>query len=115
MNKIQRVREVYAKVPPLACKGLCQASCTGPIPATKIEHDFVARAGASLPVLVEPCANLVDDRCAVYETRPLICRLWGVVENMVCPHGCEPEGGHLSRQGGGQLVLEVVEIAGEAV
>jgi hypothetical protein len=27
----------------------------------------------------------------VYDARPLICRLWGVSENLQCPYGCVPE------------------------
>lgn len=29
--------------------------------------------------------------CSAYRDRPLLCRLWGVVEKLRCPHGCEPE------------------------
>src|SRR2546429_6087610 len=39
---------------------------------------------------------LRNGRCTVYEVRPMICRLWGMVEGMQCPHGCVPEGGHLT-------------------
>lgn len=29
-------------------------------------------------------------RCAAYESRPMICRLWGMVKKMRCPFGCRP-------------------------
>lgn len=38
------------------------------------------------------CEALTDDkRCAVYELRPMICRLWGLADGMQCPWGCKPE------------------------
>lgn len=33
---------------------------------------------------------MVDGRCSVYVVRPLLCRLWGMVDKMRCPHGCVP-------------------------
>jgi hypothetical protein len=36
------------------------------------------------------CSLLVDGRCSAYAVRPLICRLWGSVASMRCPHGCVP-------------------------
>jgi Fe-S-cluster containining protein len=32
-------------------------------------------------------------RCSQYDLRPLMCRLWGVVNDplMICPFGCEPQ------------------------
>jgi Fe-S-cluster containining protein len=29
--------------------------------------------------------------CRAYHVRPAICRLWGVVRSLACPHGCVPE------------------------
>src|SRR5262249_13706213 len=37
------------------------------------------------------CSLLKDKRCSVYESRPLICRLWGMVKKMRCEWGCTPE------------------------
>lgn len=98
----------------MECKGLCQASCTGPIPASRIERVAVSQVGAQLPFTEQACANLLEGACAVYADRPLICRLWGLVENMPCPHGCVPDGGLLTVAAGAALVAEVVEVAGEA-
>jgi Fe-S-cluster containining protein len=52
-------------------------------------------------------------RCGVYEIRPMICRLWGVVEVMKCPYGCVPER-YLTSQEGARLILEAEEIGGRA-
>jgi hypothetical protein len=29
--------------------------------------------------------------CAIYDNRPFLCRLFGTVESMPCPHGAGPE------------------------
>jgi Fe-S-cluster containining protein len=34
--------------------------------------------------------DLETKRCRVYDRRPLICRLFGMVKAMRCPHGCRP-------------------------
>jgi hypothetical protein len=36
------------------------------------------------------CNQLVEGRCAIYDDRPLVCRLWGAIPTMRCPFGCEP-------------------------
>jgi Fe-S-cluster containining protein len=38
------------------------------------------------------CPNLNQHTglCEVYEVRPLICRAWGMLRSMRCPHGCQP-------------------------
>jgi Fe-S-cluster containining protein len=33
----------------------------------------------------------VNGRCTVYSVRPFICRLWGTIETLACPEGCQPE------------------------
>jgi hypothetical protein len=37
------------------------------------------------------CPLLVDNRCSMYDNRPLICRLWGIIREMPCPFGCAPD------------------------
>lgn len=38
------------------------------------------------------CSALgADNRCRGYEARPLICRIFGVAEELQCPHGCVAE------------------------
>ena len=102
MLTTDRLRAIYARLPKLECKGLCQHSC-GPIIMTTAEARRVERVlghemghcGDDLrcPMLGE------DGRCTVYEVRPLICRLWGMEVSMQCPHGCRPSR-YLSREEG---------------
>lgn len=39
------------------------------------------------------CPALQDGQCSVYDVRPMICRVWGASEDLVCPYGCRPEPG----------------------
>ncbi len=91
---------IYAAVPPVDCKGLCQESC-GSVAMTEPERRRIAaRHGLVIP----DGAFAFDDRkycpaltpvgqCGVYDDRPLICRLWGTTKSMRCPHGCVPAAG----------------------
>lgn len=108
------LRELYAKLPHVPCKGLCQKSC-GPIeicvgPAER------AAAGGLLVLSLEPnefCPMLgKDGKCTTYETRPYICRAWGAIDHpmMICPHGCRPEGGLLSKEKGMEYLMRLGEI-----
>jgi hypothetical protein len=98
---------IYAQVPSVHCKGLCQEAC-GPIDMTPREDTRIRDAGVDIPQAADAIRQLRDTgdyacpaldaagRCSVYEVRPLICRLWGAVEELRCPHGCVPDGGWLS-------------------
>lgn len=112
MSALNEIRELYAQLPTIACKGLCANSC-GPIDMSNVERRQLAHLGVTIPVfdsshhrrwaegerldcpaLVEKkshpfAAKLRMGKCSVYADRPLICRLWGVAESMPCPSGCE--------------------------
>lgn len=45
------------------------------------------------------CLKLVEGLCSVYEDRPMLCRLWGLVEGMKCQWGCVPERYLTDREG----------------
>lgn len=95
--------ELYDQVPAIECRGLCADQCTV-ISVHPLELDAMCTAsGRDLPVwprgdsslLLLPadndrCPLLVDGRCSVYNARPMICRLFGAVEGMICKHGCKP-------------------------
>ena len=94
--------DVYARIPGVPCKGLCQDSC-GPIAMSREEQRRIRAAGVEIPPMADAvaalergeeyyCPALRDGRCSVYDIRPTICRLWGATESMPCPHGCTPPG-----------------------
>lgn len=110
--------ELYAELPAMECQGLCAQSC-GPIRMTEPERARIAAAGVTIPDggIFTPgmCPALTMFRqCSVYEVRPLICRLWGVVKSMPCPWGCRPEGGWLTDQQGYDLIRRANAIAAKA-
>lgn len=113
---------LYAAVPAMQCKGLCHHSCSS-VMMTEVERERIAaRHGVTIPdgafELGKPggrCPALnIFGRCAVYGDRPLVCRLWGAVPGMECPHGCEPVGGMLSEETGKRLTLRLFTIQRDA-
>lgn len=103
MNPNGRViRSLYAQIPDVNCKGLCQESC-GPIEMSKTERRLIGVTVTHDPKTLT--CNQLDEggRCSIYEDRPLVCRLWGAVPEMSCPFGCEPtltsEEGHALMRG----------------
>lgn len=88
------LKELYDSLPKIACKRLCQICCGPVIPDACLPEE---REKLSLLPIVETvradltCGALLNGQCSIYVHRPLICRLYGCVEAMRCPHGCEPE------------------------
>lgn len=105
-------QDIYDKIPKIECKGLCGKGhnmCCGPIGCVSgearlleqyngtsiqwlsLENNSVMMDMEALaPSLQCPLLGL-DGRCQAYDVRPLVCRLWGVVKEMQCHHGCQPE------------------------
>lgn len=108
------LERIYRAVPTVECKGLCAESC-GPIGMSVEERRRITARGITIP---EPeqaladlaagrdvtCPALVNDRCTCYGDRPLICRLWGAVQSMPCPHGCTVTPGLLMDAGAQSLI-----------
>ncbi len=94
---------VHIQIPRINCKGKCQSSC-GPIMASERErHYFESQSGKKFPDAEKLITNSITTgeplecpylsplgQCDVYQFRPTICRLWGNVEGMPCPWGCNP-------------------------
>ena len=107
---------LYRSLPRMQCKGNCASAC-GPVPVTPLERQRIAEQGhrwvdgkviplADGQTVGTTCSALDQKklRCRVYENRPMICRLWGLVEALKCPWGCTPQGGHLSDVEGMRLL-----------
>lgn len=86
------VKMFRSAIPAFPCLPGCH-DCCGPVAASTWEV-------AQLPV-VDPatrseraarlaCAHLGPAGCTVYEDRPLLCRQFGTVAKMACPHGRGP-------------------------
>jgi hypothetical protein len=91
----ERLAALYARVPDVECRGLCQQACTAI--GMSVRERAVAEAALGGPVTCAPdgvCSALDGGgRCGIYEARPMVCRLWGAVDDMPCPHGCRPRDG----------------------
>lgn len=104
---------LYAELPLLECKGLCHDSC-GPVPMSRVEMGRAMKLHRR-PALIDPstmaCPLLVDNRCSVYAVRPMICRLWGLVDfdGMRCHHGCVPER-YLTYDEGQEFIRRAMEV-----
>ena len=110
-RRVGKLEAIYASVPSIDCKGLCHDQCTL-IPMTPIEAGRM-----SLPTVAPEsiaCPILKDGRCSQYRNRPLICRLFGVVEGMPCPHGCAAER-VLSDRESHRLIAAVNEVGGREI
>jgi uncharacterized protein len=83
------------------CKTGCDGCC-GPVPFTDSEKASAQKVrpfeqweafgkhwipASALTTMTCPFSR---NGCEVYETRPMVCRLFGAVDNprMKCPHGC---------------------------
>jgi Fe-S-cluster containining protein len=93
------LRQLYSELPGIDCQRKCQEFC-GVIEMTREEWERIIKHLGYAPrgnprTLVCPMLT-ADGRCSVYQLRPLICRLWGVVEGMKCPYGCQPNPDYLS-------------------
>ena len=115
-----RLTVLYERVPSIpGCKGHCWISC-GPVDMSWRERQRLHQAGVKLadPIAARAdpgthwCEALSGDgRCTVYPIRPLLCRLWGTVRSMACPHGCVPDR-WLTEDEAAELVREALDYAG---
>jgi Fe-S-cluster containining protein len=116
---IAALDRLYEQLPKAQCIGACWDSC-GPIEMTPLEHWRIKAAGFDIPnanaardgLSVCPALTLLH-QCAVYESRPLICRLWGVMETMPCNYGCQLDGPPLTDRQAHEFIAQVHDIAGE--
>lgn len=114
------LEELYARIPAMECRGKCQGAC-GPIGMSEAEHRRIVMLG--VPMLKNRGEHDRDDKtvgdcpalglygqCTVYGVRPMVCRVWGVVESNQCSHGCVPVGGWLPEEVAMALTYASLEI-----
>ena len=119
---VERLEELYAQLPALACRGLCGHSCSAHVDASAGERARIAAAGVDLdaPTADGSCpalsrAVVPTGRCTVHRVRPMICRLWGSAAAMPCPHGCIPAGGLVDDRRVLSWLLASLEVGGHAL
>src|SRR5690349_3487728 len=94
MSLRDQLQRLYAELPSVECQGKCFEFC-GPVACSTGERHIVRNAEPGRVLELGsmnncPMLDLDTKRCQVYVDRPLVCRLFGMVEAMRCPHGCEP-------------------------
>jgi uncharacterized protein len=89
-----KLEALYARIPDMECKGLCASVACEHIPMSQTERARLeAAVGRDVTIPEDApliCPALEAGRCSVYDSRPLMCRLWGAAEGLACPHGCRP-------------------------
>ena len=101
MTKIQKL---YLHIPKSVCKDGCFECCTNIVQFAKEEAE---RAGEYKYDGV--CSFLGDDnKCGVYDARPMVCRIYGTSEIMQCDD-CEPER-YLTEQETRDIIREYAKI-----
>lgn len=117
LKVVSGLEEVYAKIPKLDCKRLCQNYC-GVIELAEAERTRITESNDGRPYIQTTSRCPVLDRntgnCKAYSVRPLLCRLFGVTRGMACPHGCQPER-WLSDEEAFEMIQRVHEVGGLAV
>lgn len=112
-RRAEALEKLYAELPSVDCQELC-GDCCSFIGMTRLEQRRITQVGGpEIKIWQMPCPALsIMGRCTVYTRRPMICRLYGVVEDLRCPYGCEPER-MLTREEGREFLARVQAIAGE--
>lgn len=121
IQQIRAIRDLNARLPTIDCQRRCTHSCRTRIDMSRIERDRIeAFLGEPLPQWMhelpgQPCPLLTaDGACSVHRLRPLICRLWGIVDTpgMSCPHGCTVRGDKITMAEANRLIIESFQAGG---
>jgi Fe-S-cluster containining protein len=101
----RKLQELYDQIPTFKCKDSC-SDCCGPVATTRLEQMRAPKLATHLDRLQAHLASNVINNvigngcldcpystplgCEVYADRPFLCRLFGTVPELACPHGCGP-------------------------
>lgn len=125
--KLAKIDALLSDLPTFRCKEGC-SDCCGPVELSRLEYlRCVQASGRSSEDIRQQMKNnirqgmytcpLLDPetrRCTVYDVRPAICRLFGVVRNqLLCPHGYAPEDSALLSDEQARMILKRVEELGK--
>ena len=125
-QRINKIEEIYSSIPEISCVEDC-GKCCGLISMSELEDRRVRRFLEENHLEVQFYNDPLDvtyvkalhgenrcyfldkrQRCLVYPVRPIICRLYGVAENMRCPY--TRPGEYLTESEAINLIKEVKKI-----
>lgn len=111
-DALTRLQELYAKIPHIECQGLCGHGC-GPIGMSALEWTLFSHNPLPPKGKGTSCPRLKHGRCTSYTDRPVVCRVWGVIPELPCPHGCVAESMLTSEES--QDIIRAVEALSQEV
>lgn len=125
-ERLEKIDALLAQVPSFECRQGC-ADCCGPIEMSRLEYYRVVKASGRNAGEIRgqmernlkrgnyrcPMLHPKTNRCTVYQVRPAICRLFGVVKDkMLCPHGCGADVAERLSDEQVRIILDSVEELG---
>lgn len=126
-QKLKKIDELLNGLPTFKCKQGC-FDCCGPVKLSRLEYLRCIKASGRTAKDVKqqmqnnlkqgiytcPLLNAETKKCTVYEVRPAICRLFGVVKGeLICPHGYAPESTALISDEQSREILRKVDDLGK--
>ena len=89
----RRLSKIYSRIPSLECREGCGECCgihSWSFAEWLVITHWLGKHGMKelkAKSLLDPCPYLNESKkCTIYEVRPAICRLYGVVESLRCPY-----------------------------
>jgi hypothetical protein len=81
-------QQLYKKIPRFECIEGC-TDCCGPVPWSEYELKQ-ARLAAPPQERADKTCQFAQAGCTIHQARPLMCRVFGAIEDLRCPHGRGP-------------------------
>ena len=112
----EKLRYWYSKIPDFNCVRRCTACC-GPHPWADVENRVIAkwlekrgRKAKFNGAMFDSCLYIEDHQCSIYEVRPVMCRLFGVVDSpkLMCPHRSAKD--RISDEEAREMLREIFEL-----
>lgn len=85
MSRLQQLESLYNRIPSFDNCKMSGKCCIVPFAVSEFEKKRLPGQNFDAEK-VEKCVFNKDGKCTVYETRPLICRLYGVSRFLGCEH-----------------------------
>lgn len=95
----KEIKELYKKIPTSVCKSDCSKCCRDMIQFSPSEEKNMGGYRWK-----GQCIHLHDGKCSIYDRRPLVCRIFGTSEMLICEN-CTPDK-YLSEEETAKIIRE---------
>lgn len=114
---MSKIDNLYKKIPHIKCQGKCHHTCglidMAPIELARINErigdNLLDKFKNNVKSGCLSCPMLKNEKCSIYDIRPMICRLYGVADGLQCMWGCKPTK-LLKRRKARELIQEAAKI-----